>query len=109
MSNEGLVVDESKVVAVKNWPIHTTLHEVQSFHGLLSFDRRFIHNFSTIVAPITDCMKVGRFSWSKEVTGAFEAIKVKQTTTPLLVLPNFTQPFELHCDASKVGFGAVLS
>lgn len=33
MSNEGLVVDESKVVAVKNWPIHTTLHEVQSFHG----------------------------------------------------------------------------
>lgn len=54
-------------------------------------------------------MKVGRFSWSKEVTDTFEAIKVKLTTTPLLVLPNFTQPFELHCDALKVGIGAMLS
>jgi hypothetical protein len=61
------------------------------------------------VAPITDCMKAGRFSWSKEAIDTFEVIKAKLTTTRLLVLPDFTQPFELHCDTWKVGIGVVLS
>jgi len=62
----------------------------------------FIHNSSMIVAPITDCMKGGRFLWSKEATDVFEVIKVKLTMAPLLVLLDFTQPFELHCDAQRL-------
>jgi len=61
------------------------------------------------VAPIIDFMKVGKFSWSKEATVTFESNKVKLTMAPSLVFPNFTQTFELHCEASNFGISALLS
>jgi len=109
LSKDGIQVDESKVEAIRSWSQPKTITDVRSFHGLVSFYRRFIPHFSSVMTPVTDCMKDKKFSWTEEAGKAFEKIKTLLTTTLILVLPNFQLLFELHTDASKVGIGGVLS
>ncbi|KAL1194506.1 RNA-directed DNA polymerase-like protein [Cardamine amara subsp. amara] len=98
---QGLKVDEEKIKAIQDWPTPTTIGHVRSFHGLASFYRRFVRNFSTLAAPLTSVIKKDvTFKWGSAQEEAFNKLKDSLTHAPVLVLPNFDKTFEIECDAS---------
>lgn len=110
VDDSGLHVDPEKVQSIVNFPRPQKVREVRRFLGMASWYRRFVQNFSTLVAPISSLLrKNAKFAWTPEAESAFCEIKDRLVCAPVLVCPDFTKPFVLQTDASNVGLGCVLS
>ena len=121
VSQHGIATDPAKIEAVRNWKIPQNETELRSFLGLASYYRRFIKDFAKIAAPLhaitggskkKGSQKSGKAfgdGWDQKCTDAFDELKSKLTSTPVLGYPDFELPFIVETDASFAGLGAVLS
>ena len=109
VSDKGIHADNSKVKSISKWPTPTCTRDVRSFHGLESFYRHFVRNFSIVVVGLTNCLKHEKFIRTKEANKSFNTLKVKLCSALVLAMPDFDKPFEIDCDASFIGFDDVLS
>ena len=64
VTKDGIGMDINKIEAIISWLISSSIHDVRSFHCLVSFYKRFIREFSSVMAPITECLKGNKFEWS---------------------------------------------
>lgn len=110
VTRDGIAPDPAQVKNVKEWGTPKKARDVRAFVGLCSYYRRFVPHFASIAEPLHQLMgKNTDFRWSAEADAAFEQLKEKLTTAPVLSAPDWTQPFILHTDASEFGLGAVLA
>jgi hypothetical protein len=94
-----------KVQAVLEWPRPKSARAVRGFLSLVGYYRRFIRNFSVIVALLTALLRKESFRWNDDAERVFGALQRALTTAPVLQLPNFKRAFIVECDASGSGFG----
>ena len=101
VSKEGNSVDPSKIQEVKDWPIPKSTKEIKSFIGLAGYCWRFMQDFSKIAAPLTKLTRMGeKYVWTEECAFAFEELKNKLITPPILKTPSGTGGMVLYSDAS---------
>jgi hypothetical protein len=109
INQDGLAVDPKKVADILNWKAPKDVRGIKSFIRMAGYYRRFIEGFSKISRPMIALLaKKVEFKWTQKCQEAFEELKEKLTTTPVLVLPDVHKPFSVYCDASYTGLGCVL-
>ncbi|GJU19535.1 putative reverse transcriptase domain-containing protein [Tanacetum coccineum] len=109
IDSSGVHVDLAKIKAIKNWAAPTTPTEVRQFLGLAGYYRRLIKEFSLISKPLTKLPQKNKpYVWGDDEKEAFQTMKLKLCSAPILSLPEGSEDFVVYCDASLKGFGAVL-
>ncbi|GJT21522.1 putative reverse transcriptase domain-containing protein [Tanacetum coccineum] len=109
LGNEGIHVDPAKIESIKDWTSPKSPTEIRQFLGLAGYYRRFIEGFSKIAKPMTKLtQKKVKFEWGDKQEAAFQLLKQKLCSAPILALPEGSEDFIAYCDASKKGLGAVL-
>ncbi|GKB47133.1 reverse transcriptase domain-containing protein [Tanacetum coccineum] len=109
IDRSGVHIDPAKIEAIKNWVAPTTPTEVRQFLGLAGYYQRFIEGFSLFSKPLNKLtQKDKKYEWGKEEEEAFQTLKKKLCSAPILALPEGTEDFVVYCDISLKGYGAVL-
>lgn len=100
INRSGLNVDPDKVSAIVTLPVPISVKEVRRVVGMMSWYRKFIPNFSSILSPLTELTKKRKkFVWSSECQNAFKTLKNLLISSPILSCPDFPYTFTIQCDA----------
>nr|GEW84104.1 putative reverse transcriptase domain-containing protein [Tanacetum cinerariifolium] len=109
IDSQEIHVDPAKIESVKNWASPKSPTEIRQFLGLAGYYRRFIEGFSKIAKPMTKLsQKKVKFEWGDKQEAAFQLLKPKLCSAPILALPEGSKDFIIYCDASNKGLGTVL-
>ncbi|GKD84455.1 putative reverse transcriptase domain-containing protein [Tanacetum coccineum] len=109
IDSKGVHVDPAKIESIKDWASPKTPTEIRQFLGLAGYYRRFIEGFSKIARPMTKLtQKSVEFDCGEKEETAFQTLKQKLCSAPILALPEGSENFVVYCDASHKGLGAVL-
>lgn len=110
VSREGIHTDPEKLRVIKDFPIPRDLTQLRSFLALASYYRKFVKGFSAIAEPLNRLLKKGTpYAWTDDQQEAFEYLKLRLITPPILAYPDFERPFIIYTDASTYALGAILS
>ena len=105
-----LEMDPAKVAAVAEWSAPSSRKQLQRFLGFANFYRRFIRSYSNIAAPLTALTSTSLpFRWSSTAETAFNHLKHRFVSAPVLSHPDTNLQFVVEVDASDTGVGAILS
>ena len=109
ISKEGVSVDSSKIEAVMRWPPPKNVFEGRSFLGLAGYYRRFVADFSRLAMPMTRLTQKGtKFVWDEACDQAFQHLKTRLTSTPILIIPERGVGYTVFCEASHYGLECIL-
>jgi hypothetical protein len=109
ISPDGISMEPDRVATIKEWPVPTSIQDIQIFLGFANFYRRFIDGYSGISAPISSLLRKNqRFEWSSKVQEAFDDLKSRFTSAPVLRHFDPDLPIRLHTDASSVAISGVM-
>ena len=103
-------MDPEKIKSIQEWPIPKTVKDIQSFLGFGNFYRRFIKGYSEITAPLTKLTRKDQpFTWTQDQQNAFDTLRARFTTAPVLVTFDPERPITVETDASDYAVGACIS
>jgi hypothetical protein len=113
ISQNGVAPSHDKIKVIENWKKLTTVQHVRQFIGFAQFYKKFIKNFASIAAPLTDLTRgVGHkkraIIWNDDCQKSFDTLKKLLANSPVLKIVDMHKPFKIEVDASDRGCGAVL-
>nr|GEU95980.1 putative reverse transcriptase domain-containing protein [Tanacetum cinerariifolium] len=104
IDSQGIHVDPATIESIKDWASPKTATEISQFLGLVGYYRRFIEGFSKVAKSMTKLtQKKVKFDWGDKQETAYQIIKQKLCSAPILVLPEGSEDFVVYCDASIKG------
>jgi len=109
VSKGQIQMEQEKIKAVKEWKTPTRVKDVESFLGFANFYQRFIQNFSHTAKPLNELKGKKEWKWEEKHQRAFEELKEKITSQPVLALPRKEGKSRVEMDASGHTIGGVLS